>query len=63
MSHEPLFGLKITVFKNTLVFKSIFFAQPYKNQNCMRNPKKNMKKFYEQYVTNVPGPEPALVEN
>jgi hypothetical protein len=51
----------LTVFKNTLVFKFIFLHSHI--QNCVRNPKKNMKKFYKQNFTNEPGPEPALVEN
>jgi hypothetical protein len=32
-------------------------------QNYVKKPKTNMKIFYEQYFMNVPGPEPALVEN
>jgi hypothetical protein len=52
----------LTVFKNILVFKFISGTAIHV-QNCVRNPKKNMKKFYEQYFMNVPGPEPALVKN
>ena len=36
----------------------------YKNiRNCVGNPKKNMKKFYEQYLAPQRGPEQLLVEN
>jgi hypothetical protein len=46
-----------------LSFQIHFFGTAIHIQNYVRNPKKEMKKFYKQYFTNVPGNEPALVEN
>jgi hypothetical protein len=44
-------------------FKNQFFAQPYISEIVWGIRKKMFKKFYEQYLMNQHGPEPALVEN
>jgi hypothetical protein len=44
-------------------FQNQFFCTAIYIRNCMGNPKKTVKKLYEQYLLNQHGPEPALVEN